>query len=106
MAKKNRDYWNDEDEVAAPILHCWLCARPMGDKVEWYHPVPKSRGGRDTQPVHPICVQAIRANFTNSELERRYSTAEALLAHEEIGRFVAWVANKPPDFNAPTRGKR
>lgn len=106
MARKHRGWQEDEEEAEAPVLNCWLCSRPMGDKVEWYHPVPKSRGGRDTQPLHPICVQAIRANFTNSELERRYSTAEALLAHEEIGRFVAWVANKPPDFNAPTKGKR
>jgi hypothetical protein len=106
MARKHRGWQEDEEEVEVPVLICWLCGRPMGDKVEWYHPVPKSRGGRDTQPLHPICVQAIRANFTNSELERRYSTAEALLAHEEIGRFVAWVANKPPDFNAPTKGKR
>jgi hypothetical protein len=103
MARKYRDPYDDEDEAAEPTLTCWLCARPMGDKIEWYHPVPKSRGGRDTQPVHPICVQAIRANFTNSELERRYSTAEALLAHEEIRRFVDWVANKPPDFHAPTK---
>jgi len=28
------------------------------------------------------------------------------LAHDEIGRFVAWIANKPPDFNAPTKDRR
>ncbi len=103
MARKNRYFEDEEEEVAAPAQHCWLCARPLGDVTEWHHPVPKSRGGKVKQPVHPICHQAIHANFTNSELERRYSTADALLAHEEIGRFVAWVASKPPDFHAPTR---
>ncbi len=103
MARKNRDWDHDEEERAAPALTCWLCSRPLGDKIERYHPIPKSRGGRETQPLHPICVQTINANFSNSDLEKRYSTAEALLGHEEIRRFVDWVANKPPDFHAPTK---
>jgi hypothetical protein len=106
MARKNRD-WQDEDEAAeAQALVCWLCNRPMGEVTEWHHPIPKARGGRDRQPVHPICHRTIHANFSNSDLEKRYSTAESMLTHEEIGRFVAWIANKPPDFNAPTRGRR
>jgi hypothetical protein len=103
MARKQRG-WNDEaEEGASPALNCWLCSRPMGEIVEWHHPVPKSRGGREKQPVHPICHKTIHANFTNSDLEKRYATADALLAHEEIERFVSWIANKPPDFNAPTK---
>ncbi len=106
MARKHRG-WQEEEEVEAPpVLTCWLCSRPMGEETVWHHPVPKSRGGREQQPVHPICNKTIHAHFTNSDLEKRYSTAEALLAHEEIARFVAWIANKPPDFNAPTKGKR
>jgi hypothetical protein len=103
MAKKNRDYWQEDEEVATPVLHCWLCARPIGEVTVWHHPVPKSRGGREQQPVHPICNKTIHANFTNSDLEKRYSTAEALLGHEAIKRFVDWIANKPPDFDAPTK---
>jgi hypothetical protein len=103
MAKKIRDFWGDEEEAEKPVLTCWLCARPIGAVTVWHHPVPKSRGGREQQPVHPICNKTIHANFTNSDLEKRYFTVEALLAHEEIGRFVAWIANKPPDFNAPTK---
>jgi hypothetical protein len=103
MAKK-RDRYEDEDtDVEAVILTCWLCARPMGEIVEWHHPIPKSRGGKAKEPVHPICHRTIHANFTNSDLEKRYATADALLGHEEIGRFVSWIANKPPDFNAPTK---
>ena len=106
MARKNRD-WDDETEAeVAPALTCWLCGRPIGEVTVWHHPIPKARGGREQQPVHPICNKTIHANFTNSDLEKRYSTAEALLAHEEIGRFVAWIANKPPDFNAPTKDRR
>jgi hypothetical protein len=106
MARKHRGWDNDEEEEAPPALICWLCSRPMGKETVWHHPVPKSRGGREQQPVHPICNKTIHANFTNSDLEKRYSTAEALLAHEEIARFVAWIANKPPDFNAAVKDRR
>lgn len=106
MARKNRDWEDETDAEAAPVQYCWLCSRPMGEVIEWHHPVPKSRGGRERQPVHPICHRTIHANFTNSDLEKRYATPEALLAHEEVGRFVAWIASKPPDFNAPTKDRR
>jgi hypothetical protein len=105
MAKKYRDPYPEEDAAEAPQLFCWLCARPMGAVIEWHHPIPKSRGGREKQPIHPICHQAVHSNFTNSDLEKRFSTAETLLAHEEIRRFVDWVVSKPPDFHAPTRKK-
>lgn len=85
---------------------CFLCGRPLGRKVERHHPVPKSKGGRVTEPVHPICHRAIHNALTNKELATKAHTREALLANEELARFVAWVANKPPDFTAPTRRKR
>lgn len=106
MARKQRNWDNEAEAEAPPEVMCWLCSRPMGEVTEWHHPVPKSRGGRERQPVHPICHRTIHANFTNSDLEKRYATPEALLAHEEIGRFVAWIASKPPDFNAPTKDRR
>jgi hypothetical protein len=68
--------------------------------------VPKSRGGRHTEPVHPICHRAIHAMFANKELERDFHTPEKLRAHPEVAKFVAWVSNKDPDFHAPTRRKR
>lgn len=107
MARKDRYREEEEEEEAGvPPLLCWLCKRPMGEAIEWHHPIPKSRGGRERQPIHPICHQTIHANFSNSDLEKRYSTAEALRGHDEIRRFVDWVANKPPDFYAPTKDKR
>jgi hypothetical protein len=74
--------------------------------VERHHPIPRSRGGRETVPVHPICHRTIHALLDNKMLERGYHTAEALRAHQEVGRFVSWIRNKEPDFHAPTRRKR
>ncbi|HEV2567790.1 MAG TPA: HNH endonuclease [Sphingomonas sp.] len=84
---------------------CWLCGRPLGRRVEYHHPHPKSRGGRETVPVHPICHRTIHARFSNMELARSPS-AETLRADAEIARFLEWVAGKPPDFHAPTRRRR
>lgn len=88
------------------ILSCWLCARALGERVEWHHTVPKARGGRATVPVHPICHRTIHANFTNGELGRLGGQHAALLDNPVISSFVRWIANKPPDFHAPTRKGR
>jgi hypothetical protein len=85
---------------------CWLCARPLGLKIQQHHPVPKAKGGRETVPLHPICHRAIHANFTNAELARSGGSRDALLANKAIADFVAWVAGKPADFHAPTRSRR
>ena len=84
---------------------CWLCSRPLGDRVEWHHPVPKSRGGREKVAVHPICHRTLHARFSNAELQRIGDDPAALRADPEIARFLAWIGNKPPDFHAPTRRK-
>ncbi|OCC22707.1 HNH endonuclease [Croceicoccus estronivorus] len=83
--------------------HCWLCGRPLGEQVEWHHPVPKKKGGRAVVALHPICHRTIHANFTNSVLARIGDDRETVMANETVARFVSWVANKPPDFHAPTR---
>lgn len=68
--------------------------------------MPKSRGGRETVPVHPICHRAIHHTVSNKALERDFSTAIALRSQPDLARFIAWVADKPPDFHAPTRRSR
>jgi hypothetical protein len=83
---------------------CFLCERPLGGQVEWHHLVPKSRGGREKSPVHPICHRTIHATLNNGELAAAFTTAEALRAHPDIARFLAWVKDKDPDFHAPTHG--
>jgi hypothetical protein len=68
--------------------------------------VPKSRGGRETVPVHPICHRTIHAILSNKELERDFCSAEALRAHPDLAKFIGWVSGKDPDFHAPTRRAR
>lgn len=65
--------------------------------------MPKAKRGRDVVALHPICHQAIHGNFTNSELARIGADRARLMGNEALAKFVAWVADKPPDFHAPTR---
>jgi len=90
-------------EAEAPAEPCALCGRPLGERTQGHHLVPKSRGGRATVTLHPICHQAIHANVTNAELERKYPTLEALREREDVAKFLVWVADKPADFHVPTR---
>lgn len=111
MARKHSkrdpyDHLPREEEEAAIVVPCWLCVRPMGETIVWHHPVPKSRGGRDVVPMHPICQQTLIAHFTNSELQRHGMDVEGLLAHPAIRKFVDWVASKDPDFTATTAKKQ
>lgn len=85
---------------------CALCRRPLGHRIEWHHVVPKSQGGRETVALHPICHRAIHANISNKELARLYPTLEALRARDDVAEFLRWIANKPPDFHAPTHRRR
>ncbi|MBB4859081.1 hypothetical protein HNO88_002407 [Novosphingobium chloroacetimidivorans] len=85
---------------------CWLCERPIGRKVEWHHPLPKSRGGRATVAVHPICHRMLHSTFDNATLARRGTDAEALRREPEIAKFVRWVADKLPDFHAQTAKRK
>lgn len=84
---------------------CWLCARPLGRRVEWHHPLPRSRGGREVVPLHPICHRAIHANFSNVELARS-GGLDALRAHPALAKFLKWIADKPADFHARTAERR
>jgi len=85
---------------------CFLCGRKLGRRIERHHPVPKSRGGRDTVPVHPICHRIIHSTLPNQALERDFADVASLRSHPEIARFIAWVRDKPSDFHAPTRRRR
>ena len=105
MARKHskRDPYGERDrEEEAPVVvpTCWLCGRLTGKTIVWHHPVPKSRGGRDVVPMHPICQQTLINNFTNSELQRHGMDVDGLLANPNVRKFVDWVANKDPDFTA------
>jgi hypothetical protein len=105
MARKHSkydpyDHLAPEGKASAQPVMCWLRGRPIGKTLVWHHPVPKSRGGRDVVPMHPICQQTVIANFTNSELQRHGMNAAGVLDNPNIRKFVDWVANKDPDFTA------
>jgi hypothetical protein len=110
MARKHSKHgsWQDEPEegAAPPPLPCWLCGRPTGKTIVWHHPVPKSRGGRDTVPMHAICQNTLITQFTNSELQRAGMDADVLLANPAVRKFVDWVASKDPDFTASIAKKQ
>lgn len=57
-------------------------------------------------PLHPICHRTIHALFSNAELARMAPDPVALAQHPVMRRFLDWIANKPPDFHAPTRSHR
>ena len=85
---------------------CYFCLRPLGRRVEWHHPVPKSRGGRSTVPVHPICHRAIHAAIDNKSLARDFSSGDALRAHPGLVPFLRWIENKDPDFHVSTHRRQ
>jgi len=102
------DLWSDDEDApeAPPPADCWLCGRPCGSDVIQHHPVPKSRGGKDTVPMHPICQNMLITTFTNSELQRYGLDVDLLRLDPRIEKFLGWVANKDPDFNAPLGKKK
>ncbi|VXC98133.1 hypothetical protein [Sphingomonas sp. AX6] len=105
MARKQskRDPYGDlpaQEDTPVEAVICWLCSRPTGKTIVWHHPIPKSRGGRDVVPMHPICQQTLIANFTNSELQRHGTDVAGLLADPKVRKFVDWVGGKDPDFTA------
>ena len=112
MARKHskhsraEDHQSDADAAPAVVPPCWLCGRPCGKTIVWHHPVPKSRGGREVVPMHPICQQTLIANFTNSELQRYGLDVVGLLDNPSVRKFVDWVAGKDPDFTATTAKKQ
>lgn len=85
---------------------CWLCSRTLGSRIEYHHPVPKSRGGRETVAVHPICHRTLHRTFSNAEFGGFGDSAAMIRADPRIGRFLAWIAKKDPDFHAPTHRTR
>ncbi|HZY18416.1 MAG TPA: HNH endonuclease signature motif containing protein [Ramlibacter sp.] len=90
--------------AAAGDPTCPLCGRPIPpSQRDAHHLVPKSQGGRETALLHRICHRQVHALLSEAELARDYASAEALLAHPDVAKFVDWVRTKPPDFMERTR---
>jgi len=103
MAKRTPEPWYHPPQEAI----CALCGRAVPpSERDLHHLVPKSHGGRQTAVLHRICHRQLHALFTEKELAQRYSTVDALLAHEGVHSFVEWVKTKPDAFYQRTRRAR
>ena len=89
---------------------CPLCRRPIppGAPHSLHHLTPKLRGGKGGPVVrlHAICHKEIHATLSESELARDYASIEALRTHPRLARFIAWVAQRPPEFTSRVPGAR
>lgn len=78
---------------------CPHCNRELGEiNVDKHHLIPKTFKGKETIDIHRICHEKIHSTFSERELLQHYHTPERLLEHEEIQKFVKWVAKKPIEF--------
>jgi hypothetical protein len=88
---------------ASEDIACALCSRPLGHCVEHHHIVPKSKGGAQTVPLHPICHRTIHVFVTNRDLATAYPTMTQLRVRDDVQRYLKWIANKPSDARVLTR---
>jgi len=92
---------------SAVLEVCQLCDRAIPQILrDAHHLIPKSRGGVVTVSLHRSCHKQVHALFTESELEKNYSSIQALRSHPEMARFIEWIQDKPSDFNPPTKRSR
>jgi 5-methylcytosine-specific restriction endonuclease McrA len=85
---------------------CALCGRKLGVNSEAHHLTPRTYGGREIVPLHPICHRKIHTILSERDLRDRFNTLDALRAHPDIALFLRWIANKPPDFHVRTKTSR
>jgi hypothetical protein len=84
-------------------MTCPLCDRPLGRVADDHHLIPKTFKGKETVRLHKICHRKIHATFTERELLNYFHTVERLREHDEIAKFIKWVAKKDPDFYDSSR---
>lgn len=99
-------------------VHCELCARE--EVLTRHHLIPRTLHGRkrirrrfNRVQMHEsilwvcrACHSKIHATFSEMELALHYYKREHLQAHEEIARFVEWIATKPAGFKPKGRIRR
>lgn len=49
------------------------------------------------------CHAHVHAQLDNKRLEREFNTVDALAAHPEIARFVAWIRQRPDGTRVVSR---
>lgn len=59
-----------------------------------------------TVAIHPICHRTLHRTFSNAELAVFGDSVGAIRADPRVARFLDWIANKDPEFHAPTHPRR
>ena len=82
---------------------CELCGRELGSvNIDEHHLIPKTFKGKsdktNLRPMHKICHRKLHASLSEREMLNYYHTFARLLEHEEIQKFVKWVATKSLDY--------
>ena len=79
------------------LQRCALCGRltPV-EHLSKHHVLPRSRGGRDTEPLCRTCHGHVHATFTNKQLETEYDTIEKLRNAPQMAAYLAWIAKQKP----------
>ena len=80
---------------AGDAFQCPLCER-VGDflKPSKHHLIPKSRDGAMTVDICSDCHRQIHALFSLVELEREFSTVDALKASGAMQKWIKWAAKQ------------
>jgi hypothetical protein len=76
-----------------PPKVCPLCEREV-PVVSDHHLVPKSRGGRETEPICLDCHGMIHTLFDNKRLERELNTVQALQNEPQFEKYLKWVSRR------------
>lgn len=85
---------------------CPICGREFGGPMEDHHLKPRTFRTRTKEVhdkdnlirIHRMCHQKIHATFSENDLLSYYHTTERLVEHEEMQKFIKWVAKKPPEW--------
>ena len=97
--KRDEDSWYAPPKAAEV---CVLCGREAPNLTD-HHLTPKSQGRRrgvdlgeiPTVKMCPACQGYLSKTYSNSQLANELNTVEAILAQEDVQKFVKWVQKQP-----------
>jgi hypothetical protein len=74
---------------------CPLCGRPNSHPSD-HHLIPQCRGGEEgtKTTICRDCHDAVHSMFSNKQLEREYSSIEALMANADFAKMVAFIGKQ------------
>lgn len=85
-------------------VECPLCERPTpSSEISDHHLVPKSKGGKETEPICNPCHRQIHALYDNWTLANRLNTVESLREDERFAKYLKWAAKQPPGKRFKTK---